>query len=105
MTLNFTQKELAFLLGLPITSISRWENGGRIPGVYYAIGLSVATHRLVDELFSDYRNEWKDIIRQRLEALDSYKKQSKSKSWESNQKSHKIITEQAAYPHHLTKRI
>jgi len=62
MTVHYTQKDLAHLLGLPVTSISRWENGARTPNVYYAIGLSVAMQRLVDEIFSHYRREWIEKI-------------------------------------------
>jgi len=74
MTVNLTQKELAYLLDMPMTTISRWENGSRTPGVYHAIGLSVATHRLVDEIFRDYRDEWISKIEQRLETLRSSQK-------------------------------
>jgi transcriptional regulator with XRE-family HTH domain len=76
MTANYTQKELAYLLGLPATTISRWENGSRIPGVKYAVGLSVATNRLVDEIFRDFRNEWVEKINQRVKTLDKGRKNS-----------------------------
>lgn len=69
MTARYSQKDLAFLLDLPVTSISRWENGSRTPGVYYAIGLAVALHRLVDEIFRDFRDEWVEKINQRAKTL------------------------------------
>lgn len=58
---------------LPETTISRWENGKRTPVVYYAIGLAVALHRLVDEIFSDYRDEWVKTINQRAQILENKK--------------------------------
>jgi transcriptional regulator with XRE-family HTH domain len=80
MTEGLSQKDLAFLLDIPVTSISRWENCSRAPGVYYAIGISVATHRLVDEIFSDYRHEWKDKIQQKRELLEESQKQDSKES-------------------------
>ena len=75
MTMHFSQTELAYLLKVPMQIISRWETGRVDPSIYYAIGLSVATHRLVDELFSDYRNEWIDKIKLRMNSLRSLQKQ------------------------------
>jgi DNA-binding XRE family transcriptional regulator len=76
MTSGYSKKELAHLMGLPPTTISRWENGTRTPVVYYAIGLAVALHRLVDEIFSDYRKEWIEKINQRAKSLhQNYKGQ------------------------------
>ncbi len=64
-----SQEELAYLLDLPATTISRWENGSRTPGVYHAVGLSVALHRLVDDIFSEYRQEWIEKINKRSKEL------------------------------------
>lgn len=71
MSINRKQKEMAFLMGLPASQLSRWEKGIRIPGVYYAIGLAVVTRRLVDDLFSDFRREWQEKIRQRQKLLNT----------------------------------
>lgn len=73
MLSKYSQKDLAHLLELPASTISRWESGSRTPTVYYAIGISVALHRLVDEIFSDYRSEWIEKINQNVQTL---KKQS-----------------------------
>lgn len=65
MAINLKQKEMAFLMGLSPSQISRWEKGKREPGVYNAIGLAVATHRLVEDIFFDYRQEWQRKIKER----------------------------------------
>ncbi|MDD5430670.1 MAG: helix-turn-helix transcriptional regulator [Candidatus Pacebacteria bacterium] len=66
---GLNQRELAFLMNKPLRKISRWEKGERTPNIYHCIGLAVAMHRLVDDLFSDYRREWIERIRQRNEAM------------------------------------
>jgi transcriptional regulator with XRE-family HTH domain len=73
MTMHYTEEEMAYLMGVTLTTISRWENGSRVPNVYDAIGLSVVTKRLVDELFSDYRHEWIKKSKKRAEALSRLK--------------------------------
>ncbi len=70
---RYTQEELSYLLGIPTTTLSKWENRSQTPSIHYAIGLSVALHRLVDEIFSDYRNEWVKIINQRAQILENKK--------------------------------
>jgi len=52
------QKDLASLMDIDPTQISKWEQGERTPSLYNAIGLSVALGVLVDELFYDCRQEW-----------------------------------------------
>lgn len=66
---GYSQKELAYLLGLSPASISKWEDGVRTVKVYHAIGLSVACNRLVDEIFSDYRHEWIETVNKRRREL------------------------------------
>ncbi len=81
MTEHYTQKELAQLLDVPKSNLSRWENGSRVPSVYYAIGISVALHRLVDEIFSDYRNVWIDKMRERRPRLPSSPQKKSKRMW------------------------
>ena len=73
ITAKYTKNDLAHLMDLPVLTISRWENGSRIPNVYHAIGLSVAFNRLVDEIFADYRNEWIEKINRRVRELENLK--------------------------------
>ena len=61
-------------MGVPQPRISEWENGGREPGVYNAIGLATVTHRMVDDVFFDYRREWQEKINERKKLFDSKKK-------------------------------
>lgn len=70
---RYTQEDLAYLLGVSITHISKWENWSVTPSVYYAIGLSVSFHRLVDEIFPNYRDEWVKTINQRVQILENKK--------------------------------
>jgi DNA-binding XRE family transcriptional regulator len=65
-----SQKELADILGVPPRTLGRWERGVRMPSVYYAIGISVALHRLVDEIFGEYRREWIGTINERNAGVD-----------------------------------
>jgi len=64
-----TQKDIAFIMGKSATEVSKWETGRRLPNVYNAIGLSVATNRLVEEIFLDYRREWQEKIEKRKRLL------------------------------------
>jgi len=43
--------------------------------MYYAMGLSVITRRLVDDIFHDWRLQWIDKIKQRQKLLDSMKEE------------------------------
>ncbi|OHB04854.1 MAG: hypothetical protein A3B16_01440 [Candidatus Zambryskibacteria bacterium RIFCSPLOWO2_01_FULL_45_43] len=70
MAISLSQKDLAFLMGLPASEISRWERGKRIPSVYNAIGLAVAAQRLVEDVFFDYRGEWQERIKKRAKLLN-----------------------------------
>ena len=65
-----SQKELAELLGVPPKTLGRWERGIRVPSVYYAVGISVALHRLVDEIFGEYRHEWIETINEKKSGVD-----------------------------------
>ncbi|MDD5430903.1 MAG: helix-turn-helix transcriptional regulator [Candidatus Pacebacteria bacterium] len=69
MIAGLKQKDISFLMKKPESQISRWERGSRVPNVYHAIGLAIATNRLVDDLFSDYRREWKEKIRKKIKLL------------------------------------
>jgi transcriptional regulator with XRE-family HTH domain len=69
MTQRLKQKELAFLLDLEPTQISKWEQGERLPGIYNAVGLAVATDRLVEDVFFDFRKEWQEKIRDKRKLL------------------------------------
>lgn len=68
--ISLSQKDLAFLMELRVQQISRWEKGDRRPNLYSAIGLAVATQRLVDDLFLDYRREWQERIKKRAKLLN-----------------------------------
>ncbi len=68
--ISLSQKDLAFLMGLPASQISRWEKGDRRPNLYSAIGLAVANRRLVEDLFLDYRQEWQERIGKRAKLLN-----------------------------------
>lgn len=70
MAIGLSQKDVAFLMGLPAQEISRWERGKRIPSVYNAIGLAVAVGRLVEDVFFDYHGEWQGRIRERAKLLN-----------------------------------
>ncbi|MFA6130492.1 MAG: helix-turn-helix transcriptional regulator [Candidatus Omnitrophota bacterium] len=70
MAISLSQKDVAFLMELPVSQISRWERGKRIPSVYNAIGLAVAAQRLVEDVFFDYRGEWRERIKERAKLLN-----------------------------------
>ena len=70
MLARYSQKDLAFLLGVPATTVSKWENWLVSPSVHYAIGLSVACHRLVDEIFPDCRRDWIETVNRRAAELE-----------------------------------
>lgn len=76
--INLGQEEMAFLMGVSQPRISEWENGGREPGVYNAIGLATATDRMVEDVFFDYRQEWQERIRERKKLFDSKEKVEKT---------------------------
>ena len=73
MLAHYTQEDLAHLLKVPVQLVSKWENWQVTPSVYYAIGLSVAFHRLVDEIFPEYRENWVQVINQRAKTLQNKK--------------------------------
>ena len=74
MAIGLSQKKMAFLMELPPQQISRWEKGRRRPNLYSAIGLAVATKRLVDDLFFDYREEWQARVKERAKLFNSMNK-------------------------------
>ena len=67
--LNLSQRDAAFLMGMKDTQISKWERGEREPGIYNAIGLAVVTGKMVDDVFFDYRQEWKEKVGERMKLL------------------------------------
>lgn len=73
MLSRYNQKDLAFLLGVPRRTLSRWESWLRTPSVYHAIGLEVALHRLSGEIFPDYRQGWIETINRRAQTLQNIK--------------------------------
>ena len=74
MTQKLNQEDLAFLMGLVPTQISKWEHGERLPSIYNAVGLAVMTGRMVDEVFWDYRKEWIKKREERMKLLDTVRK-------------------------------
>lgn len=70
---RYSQKELAYLLGVPERTLARWEGSIRTPSVHHAIGLEVALHRLVSEIFSHNRQEWVATISRRAQVLQKLK--------------------------------
>lgn len=76
--MHYTQKDAAYLLGVPRETLSRWEHGLNTPSVYHAIGISVAFRHLVDVIFVDYRNDWIATIGQRAKVLEQMKGRKKS---------------------------
>lgn len=64
-------------MGLDHSQISKWERGQKEPGIYNAIGLAVATRRMVEDVFFDYRQEWQEKIKERMKLLDP-KRQNKN---------------------------
>ena len=73
MMAHQTQEDVAYLLGVPATTLSKWENWNQMPSLYHSIGLSVVFNRLVDVIFSDYRDEWLKIIGERRKKLEARK--------------------------------
>ncbi len=70
---NLNQKEAAFLMGVNHRQISQWERGTKNPNLYNAVGLAVVTQKLVEDVFFDYRQEWKEKILERKKLFDSKK--------------------------------
>lgn len=62
---GLTQKELAFLLGITTSGISKWERGRAEPRIYNAIGLGIAIDEPLDDIFFDYPKEWQEKIKER----------------------------------------
>jgi transcriptional regulator with XRE-family HTH domain len=71
MALNLEQEDLAFLMDLDSTQISKWEQGERLPGIYNAIGLAAATGRLVEDIFFDFRREWQERFKERRKLIEA----------------------------------
>ena len=79
MATNLSQKDLAFLMGVPASQVSRWETGKREPLIHNAVGLAVVTHRLVEDVFLDYRQEWQERIKERAKLLNPVDKKAEKK--------------------------
>lgn len=73
MLARYSQKDLAYLLGVPQRTLARWECWLRTPSVYHAIGLEVALHRMAGEIFSQHRQEWIATVNRRAQALQKLK--------------------------------
>jgi transcriptional regulator with XRE-family HTH domain len=71
MLTRYTQEDVAFLLGVPVTLISKWENWQVTPSVYYLIGLEVVLHKLAGEIFPDCRDHWIKTVNQRAQELEN----------------------------------
>jgi transcriptional regulator with XRE-family HTH domain len=69
MAKNLSQKEAAFLMGVPPPQVSKWETGETEPGVYNAIGLAVTTGKPVEDIYLDYYEEWQEKIAEREKLL------------------------------------
>lgn len=58
-------------MGVNHRQISHWERGEKAPTLYNAVGLAVVTQKMVEDVFFDYRQEWKEKILERKKLLDS----------------------------------
>jgi transcriptional regulator with XRE-family HTH domain len=75
--MGYTLKEVAWLLNLKSTNrLSRWENGRTQPNLKNALKLCILYRTLVDQLFTEYRNELKVHIAVRQQLLAAKKKES-----------------------------
>lgn len=69
---------MALLMDVSQSQISRWENGEREPRVNNAIGLAAITHRMVEDVFFDYRQEWQEKLRKKEKLFNSEEKVEKT---------------------------
>ena len=76
--INLSQEKMAFLVGVPQCTISRWENAEREPSISNAIELATVTGRMVEDVFFDYRQECQEKIRERKKLFDSKEKVEKT---------------------------
>ncbi len=68
--MGYSRQQVAFLLGLPDTSmLSKWERGICRPGFDNLLSLAVIYGTAVDSLYMDYRNELRLKIKERHEVL------------------------------------
>jgi len=81
MTSNMKQQDIAYLMELESTVISKWEQGERLPGIYNAIGLAIATGCLVEDVFYDFWKEWQERILKRRKLLSAVEKAGESSSY------------------------
>lgn len=95
MSMRLPQKDLAFLMDLDPTQVSKWEQGERLPGAYNTVGLAVATGVLVEEIFIDFRREWQERVRDRWKLLESIRKE-ETQTY-SQQKTGKSLIGQKSY--------
>lgn len=66
---GFTQKEVAWILGLESSSmISRWEKGVSLPETINAIKICVIYETTIDFIFQELRD---DLVEQMAERLDA----------------------------------
>lgn len=59
---GLTQKEIAKILGVSYSQISKWERGVRLPSLRHSLSLSFVYRKLVNDLFWDLYQEQKQII-------------------------------------------
>ena len=70
--MGYTQKDLAFLLGLKnYSTISRWEQGTAIPGIVVLLKLSILFRTLPGELYFDLIKELREEVYIREKSLQT----------------------------------
>lgn len=53
--LNLTQKEMAFICGMPLVTYQRYESSKRVPDIYTGKRMAKAVGKTVEELFPEER--------------------------------------------------
>jgi transcriptional regulator with XRE-family HTH domain len=67
---GLSQKDVAFLLGIKgSTRIGQWERGVKTPCMTHLLKLSLIYRALVNDLYFDLLQEYKDTISQKQEQL------------------------------------
>jgi DNA-binding XRE family transcriptional regulator len=67
---GLSQKQVAFLLGFKNTArIAEWEKGTAFPGILNLLKLSLIYHTLVNDLYFDLLQEFKEDLTQKQEVL------------------------------------
>jgi len=68
---GLTQEEVAKILGLKASTISRWERGFRVPKLITAIKLSILYNTMADGLYLSVKRELKEEVCEALERVKS----------------------------------